>query len=145
MLKDALSPTTTAPVHPDTFTLNLLDILAVWTQQWPKSLDWKSVLRSLSCYFGRRLVVRGLGRGKNGRARGIIIIINIIIIMIIIIIITITITITIVIIIVIIITIIIIMIIIDTKQIPGNIKISELQKIPLLGTSRILRKTLSIK
>ena len=142
MLKDALSPTTTAPVHTDTFTLNLLDILAVWTQQWPKSLDWKSVLRSPSCYFGRRLVVRGLGRGKNGRARGIIII-NIIIIMIIII--TITITITIVIIIVIIITIIIIMIIIDTKQIPGNIKISELQKIPLLGTSRILRKTLSIK
>ena len=32
-----------------------------------------------------------------------------------------------------------------TKQIPGNIKISELQKITLLGTSRILRKTLSIK
>ena len=32
-----------------------------------------------------------------------------------------------------------------TKQIPGNIKISELQKIALLGTSRILRKTLSIK
>ena len=29
-----------------------------------------------------------------------------------------------------------------TKQIPGNIKISELQKIALLGTSRILRKTL---
>ena len=32
-----------------------------------------------------------------------------------------------------------------TKQIPGNIKISELQKIAQLGTSRILRKTLSIK
>ena len=32
-----------------------------------------------------------------------------------------------------------------TKQIPGNIKISELQKIGLLGTSRILRETLSIK
>ena len=32
-----------------------------------------------------------------------------------------------------------------TKQIPGNIKISELQKIALLGISRILRKTLSIK
>ena len=32
-----------------------------------------------------------------------------------------------------------------TKQIPGNIKISEIQKISLLGTSRILRKTLSIK
>ena len=32
-----------------------------------------------------------------------------------------------------------------TKQIPGNIKISELQKIALLGTSRILRKTLFIK
>ena len=32
-----------------------------------------------------------------------------------------------------------------TKQIPSNIKISELQKIALLGTSRILRKTLSIK
>ena len=32
-----------------------------------------------------------------------------------------------------------------TKQIPGNIKISELQKIALLGTTRILRKTLSIK
>ena len=32
-----------------------------------------------------------------------------------------------------------------TKQIPGNIKIRELQKIALLGTSRILRKTLSIK
>ena len=32
-----------------------------------------------------------------------------------------------------------------TKQIQGNIKISELQKIALLGTSRILRKTLSIK
>ena len=32
-----------------------------------------------------------------------------------------------------------------TKQIPGNIKISELQEIALLGTSRILRKTLSIK
>ena len=36
-----------------------------------------------------------------------------------------------------------------TKQIRGNIKISELhvhvQKIALLGTSRILRKTLSIK
>ena len=32
-----------------------------------------------------------------------------------------------------------------TKQIPGNIKIGELQKIALLGTSRILRKTLSIK
>ena len=31
------------------------------------------------------------------------------------------------------------------KQIPGNIKISELQKTALLGTSRILRKTLSIK
>ena len=33
----------------------------------------------------------------------------------------------------------------NTKQIPGNIKISELQKIALLGTSHILRKTLSIK
>ncbi|XP_068753285.1 uncharacterized protein [Montipora capricornis] len=32
-----------------------------------------------------------------------------------------------------------------TKQISGNIKISELQKIALLGTSCILRKTLSIK
>ncbi|XP_068737241.1 uncharacterized protein, partial [Montipora capricornis] len=32
-----------------------------------------------------------------------------------------------------------------TKQSPGNIKISELQKIALLGTSHILRKTLSIK
>ena len=32
-----------------------------------------------------------------------------------------------------------------TKQIPGNIKISELQKIALLGTSCILRKTLTIK
>ena len=32
-----------------------------------------------------------------------------------------------------------------TKQIPGNTKISELQKIAQLGTSRILRKTLSIK
>ena len=32
-----------------------------------------------------------------------------------------------------------------TKQIPCNIKISELQKIALLGTSRIQRKTLSIK
>ena len=32
-----------------------------------------------------------------------------------------------------------------TKEIPGNIKISELQKIALLGTSCILRKTLSIK
>ena len=32
-----------------------------------------------------------------------------------------------------------------TKKIPGNIKISELQKIALLGTSRILRKTLFIK
>ena len=32
-----------------------------------------------------------------------------------------------------------------TKQIPGNIKISELQKIALLGTSCILWKTLSIK
>ena len=31
------------------------------------------------------------------------------------------------------------------KQIPGNIKISELQQIALLGTSRILRKTLLIK
>ena len=31
-----------------------------------------------------------------------------------------------------------------TKQIPGNIKISELQKVARLGTSRILRKTLSI-
>ena len=31
-----------------------------------------------------------------------------------------------------------------TKQIPGNIKIGELQKIALLGTSCILRKTLSI-
>ena len=29
-----------------------------------------------------------------------------------------------------------------TKQIPGNIKISELQKIALLGTSSILIKTL---
>jgi len=33
----------------------------------------------------------------------------------------------------------------NTKLIPGNIKISELQKIALLGISRILRKTLSIK
>ena len=32
-----------------------------------------------------------------------------------------------------------------TKQIPSNIKISELQEMALLGTSRILRKTLSIK
>ena len=32
-----------------------------------------------------------------------------------------------------------------TKQIPGNIKISELQKIALLGTSCILQKILSIK
>ena len=32
-----------------------------------------------------------------------------------------------------------------TKQIPAYINISELQKITLLGTSRILRKTLSIK
>ena len=32
-----------------------------------------------------------------------------------------------------------------TKQIPRNIKISELQKIALLGKPRILRKTLSIK
>ena len=32
-----------------------------------------------------------------------------------------------------------------TKQILGNIKISELQKTALLGISRILRKTLSIK
>ena len=32
-----------------------------------------------------------------------------------------------------------------TKQIPGNMKISELQKITLLGTSRILRKTLFTK
>ena len=32
-----------------------------------------------------------------------------------------------------------------TKQIPGNIRISQLQKIALLGTSRSLRKTLSIK
>ena len=32
-----------------------------------------------------------------------------------------------------------------TKQIPGNIKFGELQKIALLGTSRTLRKTLSIK
>ena len=32
-----------------------------------------------------------------------------------------------------------------TKQISDNIKISELQKTALLGTSRILRKTLSIK
>ena len=32
-----------------------------------------------------------------------------------------------------------------TKQIPGSIKISELQKIALLGISRTLRKTLSIK
>ena len=31
------------------------------------------------------------------------------------------------------------------KQIPCNIKISELQKIVLLGTSHILRKILSIK
>ena len=31
------------------------------------------------------------------------------------------------------------------QQIPGNIKIDELQKITLLGTPRILRKTLSIK
>ena len=32
-----------------------------------------------------------------------------------------------------------------TQQIPGNIKIHELQKITLLGTPRILRKALSIK
>ena len=32
-----------------------------------------------------------------------------------------------------------------TKQISGNIKIRELQKIALLGTSCILRKKLSIK
>ena len=32
-----------------------------------------------------------------------------------------------------------------TKQIPGNFKISELQKIALLGTPIILRKTISIK
>ena len=31
------------------------------------------------------------------------------------------------------------------QQIPGNIKVHELQKIRLLGTSLILRKTLSIK
>ena len=31
------------------------------------------------------------------------------------------------------------------QQIPGNIKIHELQKITLLGTARILRKALSIK
>ena len=31
------------------------------------------------------------------------------------------------------------------QQIPGNIKIHELQKITLLGTSHILRKALSIK
>ena len=31
------------------------------------------------------------------------------------------------------------------KQIPANIKINELQKITLLGTAHILRKTLSIK
>ena len=31
------------------------------------------------------------------------------------------------------------------QQTPGNIKIHELQKITLLGTSRILRKALSIK
>ena len=31
-----------------------------------------------------------------------------------------------------------------TQQIPGNIKIQELQKITLLGTSHILRKALSI-
>ena len=31
------------------------------------------------------------------------------------------------------------------KQIPGNINITELQKIALLGTSHILRKTLSMK
>ena len=32
-----------------------------------------------------------------------------------------------------------------TQQIPGNIKIHELQKITLLGTPRILRKALFIK
>ena len=32
----------------------------------------------------------------------------------------------------------------NLEQIPSNIKIRELQKIALLGTSRILRKTLSI-
>ena len=31
------------------------------------------------------------------------------------------------------------------QQIPGNIKIYEVQKITLLGTSHILRKALSIK
>ena len=31
------------------------------------------------------------------------------------------------------------------QQIPGNIKMHELQKITLLGTSHILRKALSIK
>ena len=30
-------------------------------------------------------------------------------------------------------------------KIPGNIRITELQKIVLLGTARILRRTLSIK
>ena len=32
-----------------------------------------------------------------------------------------------------------------TNQIPGNIRIEELQKIVLLGTVHILRRTLSIK
>ena len=32
-----------------------------------------------------------------------------------------------------------------TKQVPGNINIDMLQKITLLGTAHILRKTLSIK
>ena len=31
------------------------------------------------------------------------------------------------------------------QQVPGNIKIHELQKVTLLGTPRILRKALSIK
>ena len=31
------------------------------------------------------------------------------------------------------------------KQIPGNIKVHEIQKIALLGTAHILRRTLSIK
>ena len=32
-----------------------------------------------------------------------------------------------------------------TSKIPGNVRITELQKIVLLGTARILRRTLSIK
>ena len=32
-----------------------------------------------------------------------------------------------------------------TSKIPGNVRITELQKTVLLGTARILRRTLSIK